>query len=387
MLSPIGFTPQPTQQRKPQPKPAFQGRITQHAPPTAKPTPKFGAGNEDTTELSPQNKAALQNFFKALFKQLEKQGNLLAQYGLNDFAEQKIQAQVNRISTIFPEYKGPTPQITHPENPINIEDLSPEEKNKTLLKLHKQDNQTAKNIIRELDKAIQKTDQTDSGRKLKQMFATDKAQLTHQMELERITLSALLGQDIPADKPTQPKQPDNKAAGPSRWEKVKSGWNNLVGYIQFNATPDNSKIQAQAANKNGQSKPAEASNTNGVAEASEAQDAQDTNDIPQNSEADANTTNQNPADDKKDSVLHGWKKTKAGVGAGLIAAGIALKMTVIGIIPGLLIMGTGAALMGWAGLNWMFSGKKADKQAEGTNNNVNQENQANESAPTGQPAS
>ncbi len=51
----------------------------------------------------------------------------------------------------------------------------------------------------------------------------------------------------------------------------------------------------------------------------------------------------------------GWK---AGIGAALLAGGIALKMTIIGIVPGLIMAGVGTALMGWGGINWLSKDKK-----------------------------
>lgn len=81
------------------------------------------------------------------------------------------------------------------------------------------------------------------------------------------------------------------------------------------------------------------------------------------------TKTENKENEKKDDegggILQGWKKTKMGLGAALLAGGIALKMTLIGIVPGLIMAGAGAALMGWAGINWAMGGKKdGDKTDE-----------------------
>lgn len=55
--------------------------------------------------------------------------------------------------------------------------------------------------------------------------------------------------------------------------------------------------------------------------------------------------------------MKGWIKTKVGLGAALLAGGIALKMTLIGIVPGLIMAGVGATLMGWGGINWLSKDK------------------------------
>lgn len=89
---------------------------------------------------------------------------------------------------------------------------------------------------------------------------------------------------------------------------------------------------------------------------------------PAKSTTDADKT-ENTKTEKKDDegggILQGWKKTKLISGAALLAGGIALKMTLIGIVPGLIMAGAGAALMGWAGINWAMGGKKdGDKTDE-----------------------
>jgi hypothetical protein len=81
------------------------------------------------------------------------------------------------------------------------------------------------------------------------------------------------------------------------------------------------------------------------------------------------TKTENKENEKKEDegggILQGWKKTKMSLGAALLAGGIALKMTLIGIVPGLIMAGVGATLMGWAGINWAMGGKKdADKTDE-----------------------
>lgn len=102
-----------------------------------------------------------------------------------------------------------------------------------------------------------------------------------------------------------------------------------------------------------------------VAETNETQDAKEADDKqPAQPTESTNTDNEKKADDKKDSILHGWKKTKATVGTALLAGGIALKMTLIGIVPGLIMAGAGAALLGWAGINWMSGGSGDDKKVE-----------------------
>lgn len=85
---------------------------------------------------------------------------------------------------------------------------------------------------------------------------------------------------------------------------------------------------------------------------------------------DSNQTNQTNDAKKNENeegggILKGWKKTKLFTGAGLLAGGIALKMTLIGIVPGLIMAGAGAAVMGWGLLNYIFNGKKDDAKTEG----------------------
>lgn len=78
----------------------------------------------------------------------------------------------------------------------------------------------------------------------------------------------------------------------------------------------------------------------------------------------AETKENEKKEDEGGGILQGWKKTKLISGAALLAGGIALKMTLIGIVPGLIMAGVGAALMGWAGINWAMGGKKDGDQTD-----------------------
>lgn len=74
-------------------------------------------------------------------------------------------------------------------------------------------------------------------------------------------------------------------------------------------------------------------------------------------------TNKSDENKKKEDNGGFWKGyggTKLGVGAALLAGGIALKLTLIGIVPGLIMAGAGAAIMAWGGINLLFNGKKDD---------------------------
>lgn len=91
---------------------------------------------------------------------------------------------------------------------------------------------------------------------------------------------------------------------------------------------------------------------------------------------DNKTNNKNENNEESGGILKGWKKTKIATGTALLAGGIALKMTLIGIVPGLIMAGAGAALMGWGALNYLFSGKKddakdANKEGEQKANSTN----------------
>ncbi|WP_303675122.1 hypothetical protein [Vampirovibrio chlorellavorus] len=72
------------------------------------------------------------------------------------------------------------------------------------------------------------------------------------------------------------------------------------------------------------------------------------------------TTPKNESAEKEEGggIMKGWIKTKVLTGAALLAGGIALKMTLIGIIPGLIMAGVGSALMGWGGINYLMQDKK-----------------------------
>jgi hypothetical protein len=63
------------------------------------------------------------------------------------------------------------------------------------------------------------------------------------------------------------------------------------------------------------------------------------------------------------SVWTGYVGTKIGVGAALLAGGIALKLTLIGIVPGLIMAGAGAAIMAWGAVNYMFNNNNEEKKA------------------------
>jgi hypothetical protein len=66
----------------------------------------------------------------------------------------------------------------------------------------------------------------------------------------------------------------------------------------------------------------------------------------------------NTAQKEEQNWKNGYIGWKAGIGAALLAGGIALKMTIIGIIPGLIMAGAGAALMGWGGINYCMKDNK-----------------------------
>jgi hypothetical protein len=63
-------------------------------------------------------------------------------------------------------------------------------------------------------------------------------------------------------------------------------------------------------------------------------------------------------------ILNGYVGTKLGIGAALLAGGIALKLTLIGIVPGLIMAGAGAAIMAWGGANYLLNDKDNDKKDE-----------------------
>ncbi|WP_373532645.1 hypothetical protein [Vampirovibrio sp.] len=74
-----------------------------------------------------------------------------------------------------------------------------------------------------------------------------------------------------------------------------------------------------------------------------------------------------PENEKKEEkgggFLKGYVGTKLSIGAALLAGGIALKMTLIALIPGLIMAGAGAAIMAWGAANYLF-GDKDDKKQE-----------------------
>lgn len=131
-----------------------------------------------------------------------------------------------------------------------------------------------------------------------------------------------------------------------------------------NATTENKTPSSAASENNAPSDNADNTNdsTTGIPETPTAQNTTATNTQqslpPANTEHPTNTNNE--ADERKDSILHGWKKTKFGLGTGLLAGGIALKMTLIGIVPGLIMTGAGLALLGWTIINCLSQASKTD---------------------------
>lgn len=83
----------------------------------------------------------------------------------------------------------------------------------------------------------------------------------------------------------------------------------------------------------------------------------DTKADPKKTETEKKETNATPKQEEG-GIMKGWIKTKVGLGAALLAGGIALKMTLIGIIPGLIMAGAGAALMGWGSINYFMKDKQ-----------------------------
>lgn len=77
------------------------------------------------------------------------------------------------------------------------------------------------------------------------------------------------------------------------------------------------------------------------------------------------TKSEEKQNNEEQGIWKGYVGTKLGVGATLLAAGIALKLTLIGIVPGLIMAGVGAAIMAWGGANYLFNDndKKPEEKA------------------------
>jgi hypothetical protein len=75
------------------------------------------------------------------------------------------------------------------------------------------------------------------------------------------------------------------------------------------------------------------------------------------------TKSEENQNNENQSVWNGYVGTKIGVGAALLAAGIALKLTLIGIVPGLIMAGAGAAIMVWGAVNYMLNNNNEEKKA------------------------
>lgn len=327
MTSPIGLSPQPIQKKYSQ-HPAFgrtpQNQRTQFS---GSPTPRFGASIE-LIEDEPETPkpGRLSQFWQSTVNQFN---NLRPSFGFLQSAPAPEKEIELKIPGSFPEVKPGAANATPNTQSRNSRHVTVEE-------------------VQDID--APKPSATKSTNTQGQPLEPKMPGAFPEIEPENVPLPKQTEAEVAelANSQGQPKTPENIPL-PKQTEAEIAELINL----QEPKTPEN---DGESVDNNGSSATVET-----VAESGPVQDAGNDQ---QSQTTQNNDSDNNKADDKKDSILHGWKKTKAITGAALLAGGIALKMTLIGIVPGLIMAGAGAALMGWAVTNWAMSDKKDDTKAE-----------------------
>ena len=161
--------------------------------------------------------------------------------------------------------------------------------------------------------------------------------------------------DIPVPPADQPK-PDEQNSTTTEADGVDKAKEKTLTTNQSTTSIDQPKPNEQSGTKK--------TTTDDVNEANEIKPP--TNQSPTPADNDSNKTKpEEKQNNDNQGLLHGYVGTKVGIGAALLASGIALKLTLIGIVPGLILAGAGAAIMAWGAANYLLNDndKKDDNPA------------------------